>query len=126
MGAAALGETQKSGSLVDVPGGYMVVHKFADKGVVCGQTWAAMFLVVDHEGSHGHDAGVQRLSLQQAFFCRPCGTGGVRRPAWVRSGSQYRPSEVRKAAIAAYAASTDSSYVYCGSPHRRHTRRLHP
>ena len=47
VGAAALGGTQKSGSLVDVPGGYMIVHKFADKDVVCGQTWAAMCLEVD-------------------------------------------------------------------------------
>ena len=51
VGAAALAETQRSGSLVDVPGGYMIVHDFAGKGVVCGQTWAAMCLVVDHEGS---------------------------------------------------------------------------
>ncbi len=55
---------------MDVPGGYMIVHDFAGKGVVCGQTWAAMCLVVDHEGSVSM-RGVQGLSVQQALFCRP-------------------------------------------------------
>ena len=100
MGAAALAETQRSGSLVDVPGGYMIVHDFAGKGVVCGQTWAAMCLVVDHEGSvsmRGFKGSVFN-KLSSAVRSELVVSGG-------QPGSQWRPSEVRSAAIAAYATS---------------------
>ena len=98
VGAAALAETQRSGSLVDVPGGYMIVHDFAGKGVVCGQTWAAMCLVVDHEGSvsmRGFKGSVFN-KLSSAVRSELVVSGG-------QPGSQWRPSEVRMAAMAAYA-----------------------
>ena len=71
----------------------MIVHEFADKGVVCGQTWAAMCLVVDHEGSvtmRGFKGSVFN-KLSSAVRSELVVSGG-------QPGSQWRPSEVRSAA----------------------------
>ena len=46
--------------------GYMAVHEFADKGVVCGQTWGSD-VPRGRPRRLGHDAGVQGLQKGSVF-----------------------------------------------------------